>query len=117
MHSPLNCLPGAGWAWIERGRQQVRVGPNLEIELNRNVAIKNGDQALVYYWYQSRNRAAASEYRNKLLLVRDALTIHRSEGALVRVTTRAFPGESRPDIDARSFIQAVYSVLTRHFPE
>src|SRR2546428_10834895 len=107
MHSPLNCLPGTGWEWVERGRQRVSIAPGREIETNRNIARKNGEQDLVYYWYQSRSRTVASDYRNKLLLVQDALTLHRSDGALVRVTTPMLPGEARSTDDAASFIRAL----------
>jgi EpsI family protein len=117
MHSPLNCLPGTGWEWVERGRQRVSILPGREIETNRNIARKNGEQDLVYYWYQSRDRTVASDYRNKLLLVHDALALHRSDGALVRVTTPMLSADARPTDDAASFIRALYLPLTQHLPE
>jgi EpsI family protein len=117
IHSPLNCLPGTGWEWVERGRQRVPIAPGREIETNRNVARKNGQQDLVYYWYQSRSRTVASDYRNKLLLVQDALTLHRSDGALVRVTMPMLEGDTRSIDDAASFIRALYLPLTQHLPE
>ena len=87
-----------------------------EIEINRNIAQKNGEQAVVYYWYQSRSRTVASDYRNKLLLVQDALTLHRSDGALVRVTMPILAGDTR-STGAASFIRALYAPLTQHLPE
>ena len=89
IHSPLNCLPGTGWEWVDRRPEQVSLGAGRDIAINGNLARKNGEQALVYYWYQSHGRAVASEYRNRLLLVKDALTLHRSDGALVRITAPA----------------------------
>jgi EpsI family protein len=116
IHSPLNCLPGTGWEWVERRRERVLVGPGRDIDINGNIARKNGQQDLVYYWYQSHGRAVASEYRNKLLLVQDALTLHRSEGALVRVTTPVLARDAR-STDLAAFIRALYPILTRHLPE
>jgi EpsI family protein len=116
IHSPLNCLPGTGWEWVERRRERVLVGPGRDIDINGNIARKNGQQDLVYYWYQSHGRAVASEYRNKLLLVQDALTLHRSEGALVRVTTPVLARDAR-STDLAAFIRALYPILTRHRPE
>ena len=115
IHSPLNCLPGTGWEWVDRRRQQVAVG-GRDIEINSNVARKNGEQSLVYYWYQSRGRTVASEYRNRLLLVQDALTLHRSDGALVRVTAPVLPRDAR-SADLAAFIRALYPQITRHLPE
>jgi EpsI family protein len=116
IHSPLNCLPGTGWEWVDRSRERVSVGPGRVIEINGNVARKNGEQVLVYYWYQSHGRAVASEYRNKLLLVRDALTLHRSDGALVRVTTPIL-ARNAATADLAAFIRTLYPILTHHLPE
>jgi EpsI family protein len=116
IHSPLNCLPGTGWEWVDRRRERVAVGPGRDIDINVNVARKNGQEDLVYYWYQSHGRAIASEYRNRLLLVQDALTLHRSDGALVRVTAPAFPLSAR-SADLAAFVRALYPILTRHLPE
>lgn len=116
IHSPLNCLPGTGWEWVDRRREQVAAGPGRAIEFNANVARKNGERDLVYYWYQSHGRAVASEYRNKLLLVQDALTLHRSDGALVRVTTPVVAGIAST-ADLTAFIRTLYPILTRHLPE
>ena len=116
IHSPLNCLPGTGWEWVDRRLERISVGPGRDIDINGNVARKNGEQSLVYYWYQSHGRATASEYRNKLLLVQDALTLHRSDGALVRVTAPAFPRTAR-SADLTAFIRALYPILARHLPE
>jgi EpsI family protein len=116
IHSPLNCLPGTGWEWVDRRRERVSVGPGRDIEINSNVARKNGQQDLVYYWYQSHGRAIASEYRNRLLLVQDALTLHRSDGALVRITAPLLARDARA-ADPAAFIRALYPILTRHLPE
>jgi EpsI family protein len=116
IHSPLNCLPGTGWEWVDRRRERVALEPGREIDINGNVARKNGEQSLVYYWYQSHGRATASEYRNRLLLVQDALTLHRSDGALVRVTAPVLPRSAR-SADPAAFIRALYPILARHLPE
>ena len=116
IHSPLNCLPGTGWEWVARRRERVVLDSGRQIEINANVARKNGQEDLVYYWYQSHGRAVASEFRNKFLLVQDALTLHRSEGALVRVTAQILPGRAGAE-DVASFVRALFPVLTHHLPE
>jgi len=116
IHSPLNCLPGNGWEWLDRGRERVSMPDGSSIEINRAIAQKDANQLLLYYWYQSRGRVVASDYRNKLLLVRDALTLHRSDGALVRIVAPVAKG-MRPADDAASFVRALYPVLAVHLPE
>lgn len=84
MHSPKNCLPGAGWE-VLRGGTTTIAGANGPQVVNRYV-LKNGTaQALVYYWYQGRGRVVASEYTVKWDLLRDAALKGHTEEALVRI--------------------------------
>jgi EpsI family protein len=117
IHSPLNCLPGTGWEWTDRARQRVTVASDQNIDVNRNVARRHDQEVLVYYWYQSRGRTVASEVRNKMFLVFDALTLGRSDGALVRITTPLAPGRAAPSDEGLAFVRALYPTLTQHLPE
>ena len=84
IHSPQNCLPGAGWQPIEGGRVSVPLGSG-SVDVNRYVIEKGLDRQVVLYWYQGRGRVVASEYANKFWLMVDAARVHRTNGALVRV--------------------------------
>lgn len=84
MHSPLNCLPGAGWQPVSRAR--VRLGDGRTgFEANRLLVQKGIEQQLVLYWYEGRGRRVASEYLNKLWLMVDAVRLNRTDGSLVRL--------------------------------
>ena len=91
MHSPLNCLPGAGWQPLEKSYLPIQVadasGMPSEITVNRYVIEKGLDQQVVLYWYQSHGRVIANEYRSKIFMVYDAARLNRSDAALVRVTS------------------------------
>jgi EpsI family protein len=84
IHSPKNCLPGAGWEIMtnERTTIQSPLGPAT---VNRVILANDGVRAMVYYWYQGRGRIEASEYRVKWDLLRDAALYGRTEEALVRI--------------------------------
>src|SRR5207244_4435495 len=84
IHSPKNCLPGAGYQPLESGRTTLQVG-SRSVTLNRYLLADSTGQALVYYWYQGRGRVQASEYAVKWDLLRDAALRGRTEEALVRV--------------------------------
>ena len=116
IHSPLNCLPGTGWDWLDRGPRTIPVQAGSSITVTRALAQRDGDRLLIYYWYQSRGRAVADDYQNKLLLMRDALIRHRTDGALVRVVAPVTRGTD-PTIAAESFISALYDPLVRQLPE
>ena len=101
-HSPLVCIPGSGWSITKFER--TNAGPDHPI--NRAIIEQNGSRQLVYYWYEERGRAIASEYWSKWYLLYDAVTKNRSDGALVRLITKISPGELERDADQRlqSFI-------------
>jgi len=84
IHSPKNCLPGAGWEAVSAGEQTLAtaLGP---VRVNRYLLVNKQQRALVYYWYQGRGRVEANEYRVKLELLRDSALRGRSDEALVRV--------------------------------
>jgi EpsI family protein len=87
IHSPKNCLPGAGWVPVRSQRIRVRRGNGQFFLANQAIIAKGSDRALVLYWYQSHGRQVASEYSAKLYLVADSIRMNRSDGALVRITT------------------------------
>src|SRR5688572_10821393 len=107
MHSPLNCLPGAGWQPIDKSYLSITVtdalGQTQQVAVNRYVIEKGLDQQVVLYWYQSHGRVIANEYRSKIFMVYDAARLNRSDAALVRVTSaRLGPSGSIQEAEARA---------------
>jgi EpsI family protein len=85
-HSPLNCLPGAGWTLNNPDTVTISLPDGSSFVANKYV-IQNGDyKNLMIYWYQGRGRAVASEYWGKVYTVVDSVRLRRSDGAMVRVT-------------------------------
>lgn len=84
IHSPKNCLPGAGWEVVSASAEQLDT-PAGTVPVNRYLLVNEHRRALVYYWYQGRGRVEGNEYRVKLQLLRDSALRGRSEEALVRV--------------------------------
>lgn len=128
MHSPQNCLPGAGWEPVSNSLKSIPVrGPNggeQSIEVNRYLIRKGLDRQLVFYWYQSHGHVIASEYWSKFYLIRDAVRLNRTDGALVRViapipgTTAAdaSEGERSAEQIATRFVQDLFPALNGYLP-
>jgi EpsI family protein len=93
IHSPKNCLPGAGWSPVKSGRIPISVPEYKTFMANRYVIAKGDDRQLVLYWYLAHDRAVASEYWAKFYLVADSIKMNRSDGSLVRITTPIVQGE------------------------
>jgi EpsI family protein len=89
IHSPLNCLPGAGWEPVSKNTLQIDLAGAARtpgaISVNRYIVQKGLDRQLVLYWYQSHGRIVASEYLSRAYLVGDAIRLHRTDAALVRI--------------------------------
>jgi EpsI family protein len=92
IHSPRNCLPGAGWQVVEAGTAPLTLG-NTPVAVNQYVIANGPSQAVVLYWYQGRGRVAHSEYKVKWELLRDAAQRGRTEEALVRVMVPIAPSK------------------------
>ena len=64
IHSPLNCMPGAGWEPVSQRALSISVpqaAGETSISVNRYVIQKGIDRQLVLYWYQSHGRVVANE--------------------------------------------------------
>src|SRR6202049_1791080 len=93
IHSPKNCLPGAGWDPIRSAYATIPVPNGRQIVVNEYVIQQDLDKQLVFYWYQGRGRVTASEYSGKFWMVADAISRHRTDGALVRLNTPMVDGK------------------------
>jgi EpsI family protein len=117
-HSPKNCLPGAGWMPSESRIVSMNVpGVAQPIEMNRYVVAKGEDRSVVLYWYQSRDRVIASEYRARFYTVADAIRYNRTDTALVRVVVPVRGNQVEAAVaTAQDFVAAFFLRLRQHLP-
>jgi EpsI family protein len=69
---------------------------------------------LVYYWFEQHGRHVAWDLAAKMYLLWDGLTIGRTDGALVRLTTPIAKDETDADAEAR--LQDTFLELTSVMP-
>jgi len=124
VHSPLNCLPGAGWQPMSKTYSTIQVHDpertGLEtINVNDIVIQKGLDRQVVLYWYQSHGRVVPNEYVSRALMVYDAIRLNRTDAALIRVVSPILPNEESPHAAgerARRFVQAMFPRLLQFLP-
>jgi EpsI family protein len=126
IHSPLNCLPGAGWRPVKQERVRIEVPLTVDgtesrsIYVNRLTIEKGLERDVVLYWYQFHGRVVASEYSSRALMVFDALRRNRTDGALVRIIAPVRtpdPSEELAGFNAAvAFARAVFPLLSRYLP-
>jgi len=85
IHSPKNCLPGAGWQPTVSEVYQLQLDDGRKVPVNLYTIRKDLDQQIVLYWYQSHGRVVASEYWGRFYMVYDALRLNRTDAAMVRI--------------------------------
>jgi EpsI family protein len=93
IHSPKNCLPGAGWQPVVSETYQLSLENGRKVPINLYVIQKGLEQQVVLYWYQSHGRVVASEYWGKFYMVYDAIRLNRTDAALVRITAPVRNGD------------------------
>jgi len=117
-HSPLNCLPGSGWVMSEPGTITITPKGRAPFVANKYL-IQNGEhRELLVYWYQGRGRAVASEYWGKIYTVLDSITMRRSDGAMVRITTavdKTDPASLQSALELASDFAATSSTMLPQF--
>lgn len=115
-HSPKSCIPGGGWRIKSHS---VIDSVSLGKSVNR-LLIQKGDYGqLVYYWFDQRGRNITNEYMVKWYLFWDSMTLGRTDGALVRLTTTVQPGDDVKEADIRlvRFAKLIVPNLENYIPK
>jgi EpsI family protein len=116
IHSPRNCLPGAGWEPLEVSPRIITANGG-QVTVQRYLLAKGSQRALVYYWYQGRGRISANEYKVKWELLRDAALRGRSEEALVRIVLPLNGSEAAADSLATATAGILIPSIEQSLPE
>jgi EpsI family protein len=116
-HSPKNCLPGSGWTPLNSSEMTIDVGRARPLTVNRYVVTSGERRQLVLYWYQSRDRSVASEYKAKFWVMVDAIRLNRTDTALIRVVVPIVNNnENAAEKSAVEFVQASFGAVLEHLP-
>jgi EpsI family protein len=119
IHSPKNCLPGAGWTFESNQYVDLKDASGKMHQVGEYI-IANGDsRQFVIYWYEAHGRSVANEYKAKIYMVMDAMRLNRTDGALVRVTTPidSNAGTKAAKDGAEAFVAELAPLLPRFIPD
>ena len=119
IHSPRQCLLGAGWMPVDTTVYQMEVpGHNPEpVPVNKFIMGKGLERQLYLFWYHGRGRVYASEYWNKIYLIWDGLTKKRTDGALIRVNNPVTQDVDKAFKTQSEFIKLFFPLLNEYIPE
>ena len=116
IHSPKNCLPGAGWEPLSSRTATLATARGV-VAVNRYVLQHGTQRVLVLYWYQGRGRVEANEYVVKWNLLQDAVLRGRSDEALVRVIVPIDDSEDQAFAIAAAAAGVVMPALDAALPD
>lgn len=119
IHSPRHCLPGAGWNIIHTSLDEL-VLPSTnpgKTKVIKLILQKGAQQQVVLYWFQARGRFIASEYLQKIYLVLDSITRHRTDEAFVRLIAPVLDGREERTLEyIKDFAALIIPVLQDYIP-
>lgn len=118
IHSPQNCLPGAGWSFLSSKVIDLPSVNGRPYPVGEYLIGNGTEKQVVLYWYLAHGRSVANDYLAKGYMMLDALRWNRTDGALVRIVTPVIPTESLADAQHRAirFANQLTPMLPRFIP-
>jgi len=118
VHSPRQCLPGAGWGISESKTIRLKLKNHnpAEASINYYLMEKGIRKDLYLWWYQGRGRIYANEYLNKFYLMADAVTMRRTDGALVRINMGIKNNADDTMASELAFIDLIAPIISDYIP-
>ena len=97
IHPPKHCLPGSGWSILDARLAHLDLPglPEGGADVNRLIIAHGKRRQIVYYWYHSRGRIIAEDWRKIVMLFWDRARSQRTDGSLVRFTLSLARGDER----------------------
>ena len=116
IHSPKNCMPGAGWGIARTETAQVEDGRGGAAVI-KLLLKKGAEQQVMLYWFHSRGRIISSEYWQKIYLVIDSITRRRTDGSFVRLIAPVRNGDIDQATETlKAFAGQLMPILAEYLP-
>lgn len=119
-HSPAICIPGGGWEILSHTQHPIpAMHHRPALTVNRVTIQKGAQKQVVYYWFKQRHRFMTHEYAVKGWLFWDALFLHRTDGALIRLSSVISEQEHETTVDSRleQFTRLATPALVSFIPD
>jgi EpsI family protein len=119
IHSPQNCLPGAGWSFESKGVTLLQDPSGNQHEVGDYIISNGRSRDEVLYWYRSHGRSIASDYLAKWYTLLDSIRYQRTDAALIRIITPVQEGEDRQQAHQRvvKFAENLNPLLPAYIPD
>ena len=119
-HSPTVCMPSAGWVEQEIKRRRIRNVPYFnDLVVTQMVMEKGGTRLLVYFWFQTKDKATYDKNINRFHLSLHAIRRDNTHALFIRPITPLQTHESIYDAEMRmdQFVREMMPVLLQFLKE
>jgi exosortase D (VPLPA-CTERM-specific) len=101
-HSPTVCLPSSGWVeqYVER-KTIDNIAYFNNIDVTKMVIEKSGDRKLVYFWFQTKDRATHDKNINRFHLSLHAILRDNTHDLFIRTITPIYSTENTETAELR----------------
>jgi EpsI family protein len=121
IHSPLHCLPGAGWevissstiAYRPKGGDGADAASGTVGTIRRLITQKGTTRAMVLYWYALHGRMVAGEFASRAYLLGDRIRYSRNDAALVRLVMFSDGDDRSAERQGLEFVDDLRPQLSR----
>jgi len=115
MHSPLHCIPGAGWEVEQQSVLPISSVAFGSIHANKVIFANGGNRMLVVYWYIEQGISERSELQGAFATLWHAIFEQRSDGCLIRVSAPIVESEQKTLNEELTFIRESAPLLINRF--
>lgn len=118
IHSPQNCLPGAGWTFQTSRVAEFADASGKKYQVGDYIITNGSETDEALYWYQLHGRSIPSDYLAKLDTLADSIRYGRTDEALIRIITPVLAGEDPAEAHDRAihFAEQIAPMLPAYVP-
>lgn len=116
IHSPRNCLPGAGWFEVSSEEVKIPVADGQNLDAVVAVYQHGASSEVLLYWFQVGGKAVSNEYAMKIQEVLNSARYGRRDAAFVRIAVPITGSKESAVEQAREFLRTALPSLRQHLP-
>jgi EpsI family protein len=117
IHSPKNCMPGAGWNIVQTSLENLEISHPHNAKAIKLILQKSDQNQIMLYWFQCGGRIISSEYMQKIYMIADSVTRHRTDGAFVRLISNVTDNDETRTLNSlKEFIGVLMPILYEYIP-
>lgn len=115
IHSPKNCVVGAGWTELFSKRVTMDFGGQIA-NLVQAVYAKGERREVIYYWFAMRGTSMSDEYSLKIAEIVGSMLYRRRDQSFIRISVETMGDTTSAQKYIEEFLQDFYPVILKFLP-